>query len=120
MNFADVVGLAVSGYKSDDIKSLKTLADEQTSEKDLIVLAKKGYKPEDIKSLKDLADKPEPQKDEPKKQDPEPDYKKLYEESQKKIKEIQADNRRDPNNKGVEKTPEEVVLEHVNNILKGI
>lgn len=109
---------------------------------DIIALAKQGYKPNDIKELLALAepnektgnDEPEtPEKEEPiedreqEKEEPaenkaenkEPDYKALYEKSQKALKEAQKKNRSDQTGHE-ERTPEQVALDHFNTILKGV
>lgn len=70
--------------------------------KDIIALAKAGYKPGEIKELLELAvpeptADPEPAADpEPEPKEPEPDYKAMYEESQKKLLAAQKANQRQP------------------------
>lgn len=78
---------------------------------DIIALAKQGYKPNDIKELLDIAatsntpvtaeepaDVPASAEEpaEPEKKEDEPDYKALYEQSQKDLKEAQKANARNP------------------------
>ena len=73
--------------------------------KDILDFAKAGYKPSDVKELMALAEpeqkepeQKEPEQKEPEQKEPEqkepdvPDYKKLYEESQKKLKAAQKAN----------------------------
>ena len=63
--------------------------------KDILDFAKAGYKPSDVKELMALAEpeQKEPEQKEPEQKEPDvPDYKKLYEESQKKLKAAQKAN----------------------------
>lgn len=111
MTLADILTLAKQGFKASDIKELIALADSKEE-------PKKDPEPEPDKKDTEPETKKDPEP-EPDKKDPEPDYKKLYEESQKTVKKLQADNRK--KDAGTDKkTPEDIALEHVNDILKGI
>ena len=68
---------------------------------DILDLARQGYKPSDIRELLSMTE-PEPeQKPEPKPEtepepEPKPDYKKMYEDTLKKIDALQKANQRQP------------------------
>lgn len=99
---------------------------------DIIALAKQGYKPGDIKELIDMA-KPEPvetpepveapkviEKEEPQAEEPkaaEPDYKKMYEESQAALKKAQEANRRQPAPEPVKVNEEEQLADIVRSFM---
>lgn len=107
MKINDIIALAKQGYKPADIKELISLAEPENKEDD---------EPEDdpLEESNDTRDTPPAQEDENK---DEVDYKKLYEETEKKLKAAQAANRRDAEHNDI-KTPEQIALEHFNSILK--
>ena len=100
---------------------------------DAVALAKAGFKAVEIKQmLEEKENEPEPQREENKEipeektdpaggsqepaspaKDPEPDYKKLYEDSQKQLKKAQETNIRensaDPNEKTLEEQVQEIL-----------
>lgn len=91
---------------------------------DILELAKNGYKASDIKELIELADSKADDAEDEHKEDTEEiqpedktDYKALYEESQTRLKKLQAENRRDQSGH-TEKTPEQVAIEYFNRTLK--
>lgn len=112
MKLTDIIALAKQGYKPNDIKELLTLAEptEKTA----------NDEPETPEKEEPIEDK-EQEKEEPVKEpeNKEPDYKALYEESQKALKEAQKKNRSDQTGHE-ERTPEQVALDHFNTILKGV
>lgn len=110
MNLSDILTLAKQGFKASDIKELIALADSKDSGTDT-----ETEKTDDTEkeSGKDTGTEQTDGKE-----DPEPDYKSLYEDSQKALKAAQAENRKKNSGKD-EKTPKDVALEHFNKILKG-
>lgn len=112
MKFSDMVTLAKAGYKVSDIKELLSMATDEPTE------------PKDVTEPKPTEPEPEPtepgdgEPTEPTEPaEPEPDYKKLYEDTQKALKEAQAANRKG-DHADVEKTPEQIAIEHFNSILR--
>lgn len=107
MKIGDVISLAKAGYKKKDIE-------------DLLALDTKEPEPEEKKEEPEPKEKKEDPEPEEKKEDPAPDYKKLFEESQAKIKKLQEKNRKDPSKAATPKTADEIALEHVNQLFKGV
>lgn len=105
MNIAEIVKLSTNGYKVSEINELKGIVKENP---EALTLALNGNSFSDVKELLTLTDseegeKPEEPAADQDKSDPEPDYKKLYEELKSKsddlektIKDIQETNKRTP------------------------
>lgn len=118
MKFSDIVTLAKAGYKPKDVKELMALDTEKTEPE-----------PDDKKDKKDPDPDPEatdpehkdPEPDTKKDpEDPEPDYKKLYEDSKKTLEKLQAKNRKDPDKRTEPKTDEEIAIDFVSELFKGV
>lgn len=100
MKIADIIALAKSGYKVDEIKELMKLGEEEPKE------------PEED---------PEEPKEEPKEHEEkdDTDYKKLYEESQNTIKKLQKQNvKKDIKGGTDEKTDTQIVEELVRSFME--
>lgn len=101
MKFSDIIALAKAGYKPGEIKELLELAEP----------AEPQEKPDDPAPDQEPAPPPQDESTQEPASDPGPDYKTLYEETQKKLKEAQAANRRQPVNPPKEKTLEDIMRE---------
>ena len=122
MNLSDIIALAKAGYKFSEVKELMSMKDvesKDTETKDKAVDDK-------TKTFETPKAEPEPskpdEKDEPdetvtKDETDTTDYKKLYEEAQEKIKNIQKENRSADISKEI-KTDEDVAINYVNNLFK--
>jgi outer membrane biosynthesis protein TonB len=139
MRWTECVGIPLAWSATVPLSPIKTERIEYMKLSDIIALAKAGYKPSEVKELLEMAEtdsKEEPteptkpneptEPTEPKddKKDPEtskeptePDYKALYEETEKKLKEAQKENRKDDASGNV-KTDEETALNYINSIFK--
>lgn len=132
MNLSDIIALAKAGYKFSEVKELMSMADVES--KDTAVASNKLLDTETKdKAVDDKTKTVETPKAEPKPSKPdekdEPDetvtkdktdttdYKKLYEEAQEKIKNIQKENRSADISKEI-KTDEDVAINYVNNLFK--
>lgn len=107
MKLSDILVLAKNGYKANDIKELIELADRKADDT------------EDEKKEVEADDAEDEHKEDTEGIQPEDktDYKALYEESQTRLKKLQAENRRDQSGH-TEKTPEQVAIEYFNHTLK--
>ena len=122
MNLSDIIALAKAGYKFSEVKELMSMADvesKDTETKDKAVDDK--TKTVETPKAEPKPSKPD-EKDEPeetvtKDEKDTTDYKKLYEEAQEKIKNIQKENRSADISKGI-KTDEDVAINYVNNLFK--
>lgn len=114
MKIGDIIALAKAGYKKKDIEDLLAVDTEEKKEEPD---SKEEPEPEKKKEEQEPKEDPNPEE---KKEDPEPDYKKLFEESQAKIKKLQEKNRKDPSKATTPKTSDEIALEHVNQLFKGV
>lgn len=85
MKFTDILALAKQGYTPADIKDLLSLQIPDESE---------VKPPEEDHTERAEADEPDQQKDDatPEKDEQVPDYKKLYEETEQKLREAQKTN----------------------------
>lgn len=123
MKIGDIIALAKAGYKKKDIEDLLAVDTEEKKEEPD---SKEEPEPEKKKEEQEPKEDPNPEekKEDPdpeeKKEDPEPDYKKLFEESQAKIKKLQEKNRKDPSKATTPKTADEIALEHVNQLFRGV
>lgn len=122
MNLSDIIALAKAGYKFSEVKELMSMADvesKDTETKDKAVDDKtktvETPKAEPKPSKPD--EKDEPDETVPKDETDTTDYKKLYEEAQEKIKNIQKENRSADISKEI-KTDEDVAINYVNNLFK--
>lgn len=115
MKIADIVALAKAGYKYSEVKELIQLASDTKDDPE---------KEEQKEEQETEPEKEEQKQNEAKEKETEPDteteaddpdYKALYEESQKQLKAAQAANRKQP--KEEPKTAEEIALEHFKDIL---
>lgn len=122
MNLSDIIALAKAGYKFSEVKELMSMADvesKDTETKDKAIDDK-------TKTVETPKAEPKPSKPD-EKDDPDEtvtkdetdttDYKKLYEEAQEKIKNIQKENRSADISKEI-KTDEDVAINYVNNLFK--
>lgn len=115
MKIGDVIALAKAGYKKKDIEDLLVVDTEEKKEEP----DSKEEEPEPKEKKEDL-DSEKDKEPEEKKEESIPDYKKLFEESQAKIKKLQEKNRKDPAKATTPKTADEIALEHVNQLFKGV
>ena len=121
MNLSDIIALAKAGYKFSEVKELMSMADVES--KDTETKDKEDDKTKTVETPKTEPKPSEPDKsDEPdetatKDETETTDYKKLYEEAQEKIKNIQKENRSADISKEV-KTDEDVAINYVNNLFK--
>lgn len=85
MKFTDILALAKQGYTPADIKDLLSLQIPDESE---------AKPPEEDHTERAEDDDPDQQKDDatPEEKEPAPDYKKLYEETEQKLREAQKTN----------------------------
>lgn len=102
MKLSDILELAKNGYKASDIKELIELADSKADDAED---EEKEVKADDAEDTEEI--QPEDKTD----------YKALYEDSQTRLKKLQAENRRDQSGH-TEKTPEQVAIEYFNRTLK--
>ena len=93
MKVTDILTLATKGYTVEDIKTVNEIAKETP---EVLELAKTGLKVNDLKDLVALADAGDTESD-TKKQSPErsesedtPDYKALYEETKKEVENLKT------------------------------
>ena len=101
MKFEDLVTFAKAGYKPSEVKELLELQVESEKEP---LLEDKEPLPEDKEPL------PEDKEPLPEDKEPEVDYKKLYEETQEKLKEAQKANvTKDVSNSEDEPSDEDIV-----------
>lgn len=118
MRLSDIVALAKAGYKASEIKELLTLKDPEPEPEPKNGGADPGDKKGGTGSTDPAPEPKEPEKGKPKPDTPaEPDYKALYEKAAADLKAAQDANRKTGDNKPG-KTPEEIALEHFNNLLK--
>lgn len=122
MNLSDIIALAKAGYKFSEVKELMSMADvesKDTETKDKAIDDK-------TKTIETPKAEPKPSKPDEKDESDETvtkdetdtaDYKKLYEEAQEKIKNIQKENRSADISKEI-KTDEDVAINYVNNLFK--
>ena len=136
MNLSDIIALAKAGYKFSEVKELMSMAEVESQRLSPFTSISSSSFPDAETKDKAVDDKTktiETPKTEPKPSKPdeknEPDetvtkdetdttdYKKLYEEAQEKIKNIQKENRSADISKEI-KTDEDVAINYVNNLFK--
>lgn len=91
MNFSDIIALAKAGYSVSDVKELMSLDKNDET----VPPENKTIPGTDGKDEADNKDKPEEKKSE-QEQEPAIDYKLMYEESQKQLKDLQKQNTKTP------------------------
>lgn len=106
MKFTDIIALAKAGYGPDDVKEL--LKVETPTEEPLDSQVEETIKADPIKEeeKEEVIETPQP----------EVDYKALYEESQKKLQEVQTLNTRQ-NMAGAEENTEDALLSAISRFL---
>ena len=93
MKISEMLTLATKGYSAADIKAVAELSKDTP---EILELAKTGLKVSDLNDLVALADAGDTEPDtktpsqEPGESDQTPDYKTLYEDQKKKIKDLEA------------------------------
>lgn len=112
MKITDIVALAKAGYKYSEVKELIQLASDTKDDPEKE--EQKETEPEEEEQKQDESEEKETENHTEDTSD-DPDYKALYEESQKQLKAAQAANRKTP--KEEPKTAEEIALEHFRDIL---
>ena len=134
MKFSDLVALAKAGYKPSEVKELLEIdTDPQPNDPKPGDPKPEDPQPNDPKPGDPKPDDPktddpkpgdpkpdDPKTDDPKPGDPKPDYKKLYEESKKTLEKLQAKNRKDPEKRKEPKSDEEIAIDFVNKLFKGV
>lgn len=122
MNLSDIIALAKAGYKFSEVKELMSMKDVESKDTE----TKDEAIDDKTKTVETPKAEPKPskpdEKDEPdetvtKDETDTTDYKKLYEEAQEKIKNIQKENRSADISKEI-KTDEDVAINYVNNLFK--
>ena len=133
MNLSDIIALAKAGYKFSEVKELMSMAEAESQRLSpfapplLPDTETKGKAVDDkTKTIETPKEEPKPSKPDekdgpdetvPKDEKDTTDYKKLYEEAQEKIKNIQKENRSADISKEI-KTDEDVAINYVNNLFK--